>query len=354
MTSYTKIRFRTLKNGLQSIYLDTIYQGQRCTTTLGFVVKKNPGTYLEQQERRDALAFARQAANKKDTQLILNERDIQEPIKTNGNFYEYANRFIEEHKGIIDIRSYSATIKKLQKFSGKDRLSFADLSESFLSKYFGYLQKEHRGITPYNYFKKLKRIIRTSVKDKFLRNDPTENIKLTKGRCNDKDVLSLTEIKILWLTPCSNNNIKYGFLFCCLTGLRFCDVNELKWTDIKQGKIEIVQRKTKIKVTVPLSIDAQQVLLKMNDESNKIFDLPSHTSCLSVLRNWVKDSEIKKHITWHCARHSLGTNLIAQGVDVAVASKILGHTNLEQTSRYIRVHEDLKVKAMEKFTQSFI
>src|SRR5205823_665637 len=153
---------------------------------------------------------------------------------------------------VVDIRSYNAAVNRMKQFLQKSKLPFPELSETFLSRYFKYLQSKLNGETPFNYFKKIKRIIKQAVKDKYLRKDPAEFIKLIKGRCKEKDVLSINEIDTLWKTPCSNNSVKYAFLFCTLTGLRFCDVVLLEWTDIKEGKIDIIQKKTKVRLTIPL------------------------------------------------------------------------------------------------------
>ena len=68
--------------------------------------------------------------------------------------------------------------------------------------------------------------------------------------------------------------------------------------------------------------------------------------CLKALRVWTKKAGIDKHITWHCARHSLGTNLIANGENPLIVSKILGHTDLKMTEKYIRVSDQLKREAL--------
>lgn len=354
MTTFTKIRFRPLKDGNESLYLDTIYNGNRSYTTLHLIVKKNPKSIIERIDRKNALGLARQIALKKDMGLILGENEIAEKYKENEDFFVFANQYINENRHLFDIKSYRAATKALQIFIGKNKILFKELTEKMLSDYYGFLRSRFKGATPYNYYKKLRRIVRTAVRDKYLRKDPTENIKLIKGRSKDKDVLTMKEIETLWKTPCSNNTVKYGFLFSCLTGLRFCDIILLKWTDVKEGKIDIIQKKTTKPLTIPLPIDALQLLSKMDHQTSTIFKLPSHTGCLKILRNWVKTSGIQKHITWHCARHSLGTNLIGKGVDFAVVSKILGHSGLEQTLKYTRPNEELKVKAMKNFKQLFI
>jgi site-specific recombinase XerD len=62
-------------------------------------------------------------------------------------------------------------------------------------------------------------------------------------------------------------------------------------------------------------------------------------------------AEIDKKITWHCARHSFGTNLLVHGADVFVTSKLLGHTSLKHTQRYVRAAEEMKRDALNKLPE---
>ena len=196
----TIIRLKDLAKGFQTILLETNYKGWRTYKSLKVKFKKNPSTLQEKFEKKEAQAFAKQVACKIDYALLRDEFDIDEVVKFNCDFFEYALNFIKENKETLDIRSYDACIKQFQQFLGKKKFSFAELSENILIKFHQYLQKKLNGITPYNYFKKLKRIIRAAVKDKFLRKDPSESIKLNKGQCKDKEVLSEIELVTLWKT----------------------------------------------------------------------------------------------------------------------------------------------------------
>ena len=57
-------------------------------------------------------------------------------------------------------------------------------------------------------------------------------------------------------------------------------------------------------VVIPLN-DGLMRLVGSGNRDERIFPLPSHTMCLKALRKWVAKAGIDKHITWHCARHSL-------------------------------------------------
>lgn len=60
-----------------------------------------------------------------------------------------------------------------------------------------------------------------------------------------------------------------------------------------------------------------------------------------------------KHYRLHDARHSAATMLLAQGVDIRVAMKVLGHANLATTMRYQHVVDQLLVDAAAKIDGAF-
>ncbi len=263
------------------------------------------------------------------------------------DFIEFANDWISDTEGIIDIRIYRAAINKLKQFSGSTLYCY-EIDEAFLEKIYRYLHKSLTGITPHNYMKKLKIIIKAAKKNNHFYEDPTENLKLKKGKSAEKEYLTFDEIKLLYQTPCSNALVKRAALFACNTGLRFCDIIRLNWGNINDKTLNIIQAKTKVPVTIILNDNAITLAGNRKGSNDLIFPLCSHTGVLKSIKKWVADAGISKKITFHCFRVSFATNLMNTGCDVAITSKLLGHTSLMNTDRYIRISEMLKQTATEK------
>lgn len=69
--------------------------------------------------------------------------------------------------------------------------------------------------------------------------------------------------------------------------------------------------------------------------------------CLKAQRHWIARDGIEKHITWHCAHHSRGTNLLSNGANIKTATRILGHSGVAHTEKYPRGVDSLKQAAID-------
>ena len=66
-------------------------------------------------------------------------------------------------------------------------------------------------------------------------------------------------------------------------------------------------------------------------KQEKVFRLPTTANgCNKMLKQWVADAGIDKNITWHCARHSVGSLLKRKGASIAQIADILG----QRSTRY--------------------
>ena len=344
-----QIREKGLSKGYVSIYLDIHQNGRRYYKFLGLKFKDKPITAEEKNNKKECKLLAKKIASKIQLEGLYNEYGIDQGVNAGMDFFAYAQTYMDKHEALSDLRGYSGVINKLKAFARKERLSFYELNESLMLRFSKYLYNQFKGETGYGYFKKLRRIIKEAMREKIIKFDPTANVKVSKKRGRNKDVLTFNEIGIMAKAYCGNDNVKRAFLLSCITGLRYSDVKNLKWKNVRGKVIDLIQQKTKQQVSVALNSDACELLGLKQAPDDRVFNLPSHTACLKLLRNWTIKAGIEKHITWHCSRHSFGTNLVAQGTDVLTASKLLGHTSVKSTERYVRISDGLKTDAVDRF-----
>jgi len=129
--------------------------------------------------------------------------------------------------------------------------------------------------------------------------------------------------------------------------MAWCDVRELTWNSIKGIAMEYVRNKTKKPVRVTLNSAALSQLGERGKRGDYVFVLPTADGANKLLRGWVERAGIDKHITWHCARHSLGTNAGSKRNELLTIARLLGHTSTKHTVRYVHQDEELKKAATD-------
>ena len=69
------------------------------------------------------------------------------------------------------------------------------------------------------------------------------------------------------------------------------------------------------------------------------------------MKAWIEASGIKKHVTFHCFRHTFGTLLMSAGIPIESISKMMGHTNIRTTQTYAKVTDDKISEDMDRLMQ---
>lgn len=352
------ITFREIKlkdNRRVTIEIDYNFNGIRKMIRPNIRYVLNPKSAEERQEKKEKLELVKKVMAKMEIDELYATNMLDKGFKCNKDFFDYCEEFMERKAPHCEMRTYRAMVEKLKIFHKRKKLFCSEIDEEFLISFKDYLNSTLNGITPFNYFKKLKRIIKEATISKYFKADPSQYLKNLKGVSSEKDVLTVGETISLSDTNCSNENVKRAFLFSCLSGLRFCDVKALVWSSISKDNIlTIIQIKTKEKLVMPLHANAVDLLGQRKSGEWLVFKLPTHTGCLKILKKWTLDAEIDKHITWHCSRHTFATSLVFQEVGINTVSSLLGHKDLKQTQIYVRTAELSKTNAINKLPNILI
>jgi len=348
-----KVRKRKNSDGSVSLLLDIYHNGERSYEFLKDLKLLKPASPIDREENKQRLRLAEQIKNKREQQLQSDEYEITPAFKKNINFLEFFAGYLDKYNK-KDKRVISACYYKFKEFmadSGLADLTTKQINENLVVDFKEYLENKLNGETPANYFKKFKKILTYGVKQNVFSVNPAIDIIAKRNESIKKDILTFDEIQLLASVSINNDNIKRAFLLSCYTGLRYCDIISLRWKNINDRKLKILQQKTSKPVSINLNDIAMQLLGKAGKVDELVFNLPSHTACLKNLKTWCKKAGINKKITWHCARHSFATGIIFYGSDVNSASSLLGHSSLMYTQRYVRVVEQLKEKAVNNLPE---
>ena len=145
-----------------------------------------------------------------------------------------------------------------------------------------------------------------------------------------------------------------AFLFCCYTGLRYSDfcalstmnvvpINRTRWLCLKM-------QKTNIEIKLPLSLLFDGKALEVIDRYPSVEELaaiPSNCETNKLLAEVGRLAGVKKHFTYHTARHTCATLLVHQGVPITTVQKVLGHTSVKTTQIYSEVLSDTIVRDLK-------
>nr|WP_195461908.1 site-specific integrase [Alistipes sp. D31t1_170403_E11] len=310
--------------------------------------------------------------------LEIKER-LQSPGKQAKMFLEELTLYCEKRQKEVGVRITQLTSNKyyrlcryLREYTKqeckKDDIRLSAVSYGYLDGFNTYLQTAHRchhnGAV--NILDCLRNFMLYCLRNEWIEKNPFKNYKLKEVAPPPKEHLSKKEIERLMEKPMPNlrlENVRDIFVFCCLTGLAFADVKELKrehLTTDEQGNMWIrkPREKTAVMSTIPLLKQPKAILQKYAFdlhcmESGKLLPVPSNQKMNAYMSEIATICGLNKKLTTHCARHTFACLAVEYGMPIDVLAKILGHTNTNMTRHYAKFSEQLIGREMQKIGEVF-
>lgn len=357
------LRQKELANGNVSLYLDIYRDGQRSYEFLKLYIKPKPRNPIDKEQKDSNLELANRIRTDRENELNNLAFDYIPQTKQKVLFFEFAQSYLDAYKkkdvcmikGAID--DFKAFILEDYPTLKPETLKFSQIDRLMVIKFIEFLQDNHKGEGANSYYGRFKKILNYAVSKNLISKSPATkkepgDMELTckKPTGLRKQILTNDEIQLLAKTNTKHTETKKAFLFCLCTGLRFVDVKALKYSDIDFSATRLIidQQKTGKPVIIDLNKTALKLIGEAGNPNELVFNLPERKWATKTIGNLVKDAGIKKHITWHCARHSLAVNLLTsdEKPDVKTVSSILGHASTKTTEVYLHVVDDLKKKAV--------
>ena len=238
------------------------------------------------------------------------------------------------------------TITVLQEF--RPGLDFKDITYTFLKDFEVYLREKGNGInTVAKHLRQLRTLVNEAINQGYIHADayPFRKFKIKQEK-GSHEFLTPDELKKLENLEVHDLKLRHvldAFLFCCYVGLRFSDfcqltpsnfirVNGKRWLHFKSIK-------TGIELRLPLHLLFEGRALSILDKYDitEFANLGSNSEVNKSLSVIIGMTRIKKHITYHAARHTCATLLIHQGVPITTVQKLLGHTSVKTTEIYSEI-----------------
>ena len=376
-TDNPKLMQKRLSDGNYSLYLD-YYMGrmnitdpntgetkskvQRKREFLKLTILASPRTPLERQQNKETYELARKIRFEREQELKEGKLGYRLKAKSI-NFFDFIKVYYDEYtKG--DKRMIKAAQKRFTDFIAleyplfKDNISPEKITPDMMEHFVEYLQSISKGEGALTHWKRWKKIVKAAVKKDILRKNPCEDIIYKADEeALKKDILSVEEMEQLISTTYQGQNphTRRAFIFTLYTGIRFCDIKDLTFSNVDYSNKTITTQghSSKSWVTIPLNNGLLSLIGQpdTSDPAEKIFKLPSQEMCLKALRHWTAKAGITKHITWHCGRHSFAVNILNNGANIKTVASLLGHSGLQHTEKYTRAVDSLKEAAINSLPE---
>jgi len=359
------------KSGSISLFLE-IYKGTTTSSDgkvknlrdyeyLNLYLIDKPKTPIDKQSNKDTLQLAKSIKAKRELEIKNGLYGFANEFKQSTNFIDYFIEQMEKRKQSIgNYGNWDSTLKHLIRFAGT-KVSFREIDQTFCENFRDYLKETAKkssgqplsSSSVSSYFLKFKACIKEAVRKKIMLSNPTIDVSNPKVIESIREYLTLDELKAIVKVDCRYDVLKRAFLFSCLTGLRWSDVNNLKWSELQKTtdgyRITFHQQKTKGLQYLDLSEQSRAYLGEAGSPDERAFTGLKYSSYMNVeLSKWMMRAGITKDITFHCARHTFAVLQLSLGTEIFTLSKLLGHSELKTTQIYAKIIDEKKREAVNK------
>lgn len=171
-------------------------------------------------------------------------------------------------------------------------------------------------------------------------------------------------------------NVADYFLLSCFTGLRARDLNELRWSDLEDGRIRVVTSKTSAPLTIELNSFSKAMIHRQKTSKKAggyILPRVDMTNINTVLKRIAREVGLNRLVTvvryragsvreeivvpkWqelsmHCGRRTFICNALSLGISPLTVMRWTGHKSYSSMKPYIDISDSEKARAMSRFNE---
>lgn len=338
MKQIVKLRVKKLADNQGSYYLDWCQNGKRHYEYLKLYIDISPNLSRDVKKRNEEVEqLAQTIRNQRENELIKSPWGIKKV-----NRYEtFTERLCTLGVKCQDQRRVCALFKDC---FGCD-VPLVEMDKEKIHRFLKYLiDYGYSQTTIKDYWIRVKSTIKSGVLDGSVNPDCLKDFPKVKRPDNPVTYLTVEEVTKLKNVKWEKETSRRAFLFAVYTGLRYCDVRKLRWGDITADNfILFSQQKTQMDATgkayaytrLPLNHQAIEIIGERQADNELVFrKLVQNETINKHIHAAAKAAGIAKNVHFHMARHTLGVQLLCNGVEIYTVSKLLGHKSVQTTARY--------------------
>lgn len=322
-----------------------------------------PKTKPEKQHNKETLQLIENIKAKRIAEAAAGQHGFTDTSKTGANFFKFYDQLMQAKAKDNTSSNYSVwqgCRMQLKKYHTDENLTFEQVTPEWLEgvrRFFEFQATSKTGNriskgTASVYFNKIRATVNDAFQKGIITRNPLAQVKSIKPESNERVYLTIEEVRALVTTECRYDVLKRAFLFSCLTGLRWSDINKLDWSEVSQldgvHRITFNQKKTGTLQYLDITEQAYK-LLGEPEKQGRVFVGLRYSSWMNTeILRWTMAAGISKHVTFHSGRHTFAVSLLSNGVDIYTVSKLLGHSEISTTQIYADVIDAVRKDAMHK------
>ena len=387
---------KPLKNGTFPLMLRVTKDRKRKYVSLGLSLhekfwdfdKNKPKRNCPNKEQIERLIAAKTAEyNNLIVELTTQQREYSADTLVShfhsqtqcGSVVELYDKLIADMKrekqlGNAEVYKYSRA--SLLKFTEQRlQIPFRDIDTKWLRRYEDWLRERGSSDTTISQlFRTLRSVFNKAIELQLVKRDyyPFDSYKVskfdtkTKKRAIAKEdirqIIALDLTKFRSLARLARDIFVFSYFGA---GINFADIALLKYGNIQNGRVQYIRKKTGKPINFRLTDEMQELIVKYRREGQTdedyifpILDRRIHKTeqqqfdrIHKMRRNincWlckIGQTVGIEHLTTYVARHTFATVLKRSGVNIAIISESLGHSDLSTTQIYLDSFENSQIDA---------
>ncbi|MEN2344922.1 site-specific tyrosine recombinase XerD [Lentilactobacillus parabuchneri] len=269
------------------------------------------------------------------------------------------------------IQSYRQDLQEADAFFKTQTKSIAEIDQFVILNFLEQLQQQHKARnTVIRVVSTLRRFFQYLVQFGVIKDDPMLKVDSPKKAQTLPDVLTVTQVNQLLSMP--NINQKLGIRDRAIletlyaTGLRVSELVNLKLGDLHlpMNFLQTIGKGDKERI-IPISdvavdwlnryLTTTRVALLDGKPNTEFIFLNAHGRQLTrqaiwlMIKKYVNQAGIKRHVTPHTLRHSFATHLLENGADLRIVQELLGHSDISTTQIYTHVSHQHLTEVYNKY-----
>lgn len=254
-------------------------------------------------------------------------------------------------------RQHKSILKKIEAY--KPDLQFIEVTPEFLKLYAAHLRQLGNGdATVWKNMTVLRGYILAAVRAGFILKNPMEVFRVKRAAPH---IIYLTEDELKLLVDLyrshelddDDQDVLRFFLFMTFTSLHIGDARAITIESISDNELHYVRKKTRVRVSVPLSAPAQKLIVHYRGDRKQgvlIQGLTTDQNINRKLKIICARVGIFKPISAKAARHTFATLYYKKNKgDLATLSDIMGHSSLAMTMIYAHINQENRDQGIHVF-----